>query len=795
MLKHLLTILALQVFVFAYGQNPPKREFRGAWIATYANIDWPNRNQTPAQQQAALINILNHHKATGINAIFLQIRSQSDAMYLSNIEPWSADLNGVQGRASTPFWDPLQFAIQESRKRGMELHAWINPYRAIANINNLASFAANHVAKQHPEWLIATGNLRTLDPGIPEVRDHIINVITDILQRYDIDGIHFDDYFYPNAAFNDDATFNTYSRGFTDRADWRRDNVNILIKRVHETINALKPWVKFGISPSGIYRNSTNPDIGTNTSGLQHYVSLYADSRKWLQEGWIDYLAPQVYWFIGQAGANYGIIVPWWNNNTYGRHMYIGLAGYKVNDPAQGVNWANPSQIPNQVRFNRSLPNIHGQAVYNTSSLTSTTRLGFRDSLRLFFYQKPSLQPAMPWRDNTPPASPSTLKAVRYGNDSVVLNWNKPAPTTNEFDKVRQFVIYRSTSPSIDLADANNIVAITNTDTTAFADTSIQEHVVYYYTITALDRFHNESVASNVANTLPPQVTCPGNATLVLDASCSVIVPDYTTGATVVSSAGDIQLTQSPAPGSVVSGTGMATITITATDKGGNSGTCSFTLTKEDRTPPVINGAAVDQPVLHNPNHKMRLVTVSYTTSDNCGPVSTSLAVTSNEPENGTGDGDTGPDWEVVSNNQVRLRAERSGKGSGRVYTITITASDASGNSSQQSVTVTVPHDKGKPEASSTDALSQELASGEKLDIKVMQNPSANQFVINIRSHESAPLTLTLSDATGRIIETRRGIAANGSLTVGSKLRPGTYYAVFSQGTNKQTIKLVKKAN
>ncbi|MGV3539735.1 MAG: family 10 glycosylhydrolase [Rufibacter sp.] len=502
MRKALLTFsLFFLIQILALAQAP-KRELRGAWIATYANIDWPNKSQTPAQQQAALQTILDHHKATGINTIYLQVRSQSDALYLSQLEPISADLNGVQGRASTPSWDPLQFAVEEAHKRGMELHAWLNPYRAIANISNLSGFASNHVAKTHPEWLITSGNLRTLDPGLPAVRNHIMAVIADIIKRYDVDGIHFDDYFYPNATFDDNATFAAHARGFTNQADWRRDNVNLLIKRVHDTINDLKPWVKFGVSPSGIYRNSTDPAIGTNTSGLQHYSSLFADSRKWLQEGWVDYLAPQVYWYMGQSGSNYSVIVPWWNNNAYGRHIYIGLAGYKVNDPNQGTNWANTSQIPNQVRLNRTLPNVFGQAVYNTNSLRSASTLGFRDSLRLNLYAKPALLPNMPWRDNTSPATPTALMASKFDPDSVALTWATPAAVTSEFDKVRQYAIYRSENSTIDITDGSQLVAITNTSTVGYKEKLPDPSKHYYYAITALDRFHNESAASNTSGTL-----------------------------------------------------------------------------------------------------------------------------------------------------------------------------------------------------------------------------------------------------------------------------------------------------
>lgn len=502
-------------------QKTPKRELRGAWIATYANIDWPNRTQTPEQQRAAFISIVDHHKATGLNVLFIQVRSQCDAMYASAIDPWSADLTGTQGLAPNPAWDPMQFMIDECHKRGIEFHAWINPYRAVANANNLPNFAASHVAKQHPEWLLSQGNLRVLDPGLPAVRDYITSVVDDIVRRYDVNGIHFDDYFYPPSApagttpFNDSASFAADPRGFSNRADWRRDNVNLLIKRVYDSVKHIKPWVKFGVSPSGIYRNSTNPDIGSPTSGLEHYTTLYADTRKWLQEGWVDYIMPQVYWYIGQPGANYGVLIPWWNNNANGRHIYIGMAGYKVNDPAQGVNWANPSQIPNEVRMNRdtAYANIYGQSIYNTSSMRNANKLGFRDSLRLFFYQRPALLPAMRWRDSIAPKAPHRLKTRQYGSDSVVLEWKKHY-TSDELQKAAQFVIYRSTGRTIDTDVAENILAITNTGETSFSDTTVTPGAKYYYRVTALDRFHNESRPSNrkrvcIAREQPPIVHQP----------------------------------------------------------------------------------------------------------------------------------------------------------------------------------------------------------------------------------------------------------------------------------------------
>ncbi|MBT1697637.1 family 10 glycosylhydrolase [Fulvivirgaceae bacterium PWU4] len=609
MRKRLPVFLALILMSFCGFAQAPKREMRGAWIATYANIDWPNRSQPPALQRAAFISIVDHHKATGMNTLFIQIRSQCDAMYPSAIEPWSADLTGTQGKApvdvslvdgATTVWDPLQFMIDECHKRGIEFHAWINPYRAVANYNQINSFAATHVAKQHPEWLLTQGTLRVLDPGLPAVRNYITSVVVDIVNRYDVDGIHFDDYFYPPAAgagvtpYNDDATFAADPRGFTVRGDWRRDNVNILIRGLNDTIQSVKPWVKFGVSPSGIYRNSTNPAIGTPTSGLEHYTTLFADSRRWIQEGWVDYIAPQVYWYIGQPGANYSVIVPWWNNNAYGRHIYIGMAGYKVNDPAQGANWANPSMIPNEVRMNRSTayPNIYGQSIYNTSSLRSSSKLGFRDSLRLNFYKKPALLPAMPWRDNMAPEPPTLLAGVQYGSDSVVLTWTKPADALNELDKAKKFVIYRGENPVIDITRAENIVAITSTDVATFKDVALPSDTTYYYTVTSLDRFHNESVPSNVTDYAAPAIACGGSQQLNADLVCAAVLPDYTNLAVVsddVSPVHEIIVTQSPEAGTVVNGLENAVVTLTATDASGKSSSCSFVVEIKDVTPPVVS--------------------------------------------------------------------------------------------------------------------------------------------------------------------------------------------------------------
>ena len=874
--RTLLCLLSLAFLLSSKAQNPPpKRELRGAWIATFSHIDWPTPTQTPAQQRSALITILDHHKATGINTIYFQVRSQCDAMYPSPIEPWSADLTGVQGRAPAPSWDPMQFAIEECHKRGMEFHAWLNPYRAVSSAGNLAGFAASHVAKQHPEWLLNNGTTITLDPGLAAVRDYIMSVITDILNRYDVDGIHFDDYFYPSGTFNDNNSFAADPRGFTDKASWRRDNVNLLIQRVYQTVINMKPWVKFGVSPSGIYRNSTNPAIGTATSGLEHYNAVFADSKKWLEQGWLDYLEPQVYWYIGQPGANYAVIVPWWNNNANGRHIYIGMAGYKVNDAAAGAPWANnPSMIPNEMRLNRSYPNVYGQSIYNTTSLRAANKLGFRDSLRLFFYQKPSLQPLMPWRDNQPPAAASDLCAKKWANDSVVLNWTVPPAASNELDKVKRFAVYRAESPAIDINDANNLLAITVNDTAAFADKTIAPDKKYFYLVTALDRFQNESAVSNTVADVGPSIICPpGNHEIEVDANCVAILPDFTASGTAINAT---SISQSPAPGTVVNQgklkvtliasnvvgqsdscsftvlavdhtpplitscaenktaptddrlcsakvnvqgpaatdnceianitgvrsdnkplteaypKGITTIEWTVKDANGNTASCQQTILVEDREAPVITAVSVDPSSLFPANHKMRKITVNYDVADNCGPVTTSLSITSNEADNGTGDGDTEDDWEILDAHHVRLRAERAGSGDGRIYTITVRAEDGPGNVSTQTVTVDVPHDHS--DITVAQRAPERPGVLTALAVKATPNPSRSEFVINTSGVSTQPVSIKIMDNLGSVIETKKGVTPGSTLHFGKSWRAGVYFIEITQANKKQTLKLIKQS-
>ncbi len=518
MTKKIFCVICLLFVFFANNaQTPPKREFRAAWLATYANIDWPANGATTALEQSTFIQRMEEHRVTGMNAVFVQIRSQCDAMYPSPFEPWSADLTGTQGLAPNPYYDPLEFMIAETKKKGMEFHAWFNPYRALANASaaNLAALSSSHIINTQPTWIMSAGTQRILNPGNPAVWNYVIKVVMDVVRRYDIDGVHFDDYFYPYPSagtYNDDAEYASNGRGITTKDEWRRSNVDSLIRRLNDSIKLAKPWVKFGISPSGIWLSATtspaNP-AGSNTSSgaTQHYKDLYANSRLWLQQGWVDYIAPQIYWYIGQTGSDYNILVPWWNNNAFGRHIYSGMAGYKVGDAAQNAAFATDNnQIPNQVRLNRQNTNIKGQIFYNTTSLRNN-KLGFRDSLQLNFYVKPALQPTMSWKDNVAPLPATSLNAVASGLNAITLNWTKPASVSNELDNVKRFAIYRSTTTTVDISNANNLLAITWNDTTAYTDLTAVQGSNYYYVVTALDRLQNESSISNTASVVTTSVS------------------------------------------------------------------------------------------------------------------------------------------------------------------------------------------------------------------------------------------------------------------------------------------------
>lgn len=475
-------------------KTQPKREFRGVWIATVVNIDWPTSTKfTADRQKQELLDILNSHQETGINAVMLQVRPAADAFYAKSREPWSKYLTGKQGQAPSPAYDPLEFAINEAHKRGMELHAWFNPYRATFD-GNFGALSPQHITKIKPEWFFTYGGIKTFNPGLPEVRDYIVQVILDVVDNYDIDGVHMDDYFYPypiaGQKINDDETFKQYGEGYDNIKDWRRHNVDLLIKMIGDSVHAHNPDIKFGISPFGIWANKSQNDEGSETYGGSSYYENYADSRKWIKEGWIDYVNPQLYWPIGNRSADFEKLLSWWSNNTYGRHLYIGQAAYRINERKTAA-FKNPGQLPSQITMMRDNPRVQGSVYFSSNSLTNNL-LGFTDSLRENYYKYPALPPVMLWLDSIAPNVPRDLTAKSV-QGHVQLKWSVPTLARDE-QHVYGYVIYRfNDGDKINVDDPKNILRIQYNNGLTYEDTTVQKGKTYLYVITAIDRLKNES--------------------------------------------------------------------------------------------------------------------------------------------------------------------------------------------------------------------------------------------------------------------------------------------------------------
>ncbi|HWD88743.1 MAG TPA: family 10 glycosylhydrolase [Mucilaginibacter sp.] len=475
-------------------KHEPKREFRGMWIATVVNIDWPSSPNLPVEKQKSeLITLLDMAHASGLNAVVLQVRPAADAFYMKSIEPWSRWLTGKQGVAPDPSYDPLEFAIVEAHKRGMELHAWFNPYRATFD-SNFRSLSPLHITNQMPSWFFTYGGIKLFNPGIPEVRDYIVRVIMHVVDNYDIDGVHMDDYFYPYAIpgqhINDAQTFRTYAGDFTDINDWRRNNVDLLIQALSDSIHAHKPFLKFGIAPFGIWKNARQDPEGSETSGGDSYYELYADTRKWLQEGWIDYVAPQLYWNFGYRYASFDKLVDWWSDNTYGRHLYVGQAAYRAFEP-HSYAFHKATELPNQVRYLRNNDRVQGSIFFSANSLTKNP-YGFTDSLHSDFYKYPALPPPMDWLDSIGPKAPKNLTA-KINVKNVMLNWQTP-DLADDKEPVYGYVIYRfNVTDTVDLENPKYILHIQYNMNTQYTDDTVERNKHYIYVVTALDRMKNES--------------------------------------------------------------------------------------------------------------------------------------------------------------------------------------------------------------------------------------------------------------------------------------------------------------
>ena len=409
------------------GEAPPApREFRAAWVSTVANIDWPSKqNLSAAQQQAEAIAILDRAKSLNLNAIVLQVRPSADAIYASKIEPWSEYLTGTQGQAPQPWYDPLKFWIAQAHARGIELHAWFNPYRARHSAAKSPP-AREHIASTNPEAVKSYGKFLWMDPGNEVASKQTLDVILDVVRRYDIDGVHIDDYFYPypesdNGAevdFPDQASWQRYllGGGQLDRAGWRRDNVNRLIEALYTGIHKEKNWVRFGISPFGLGRPDRRP-AGIN--GFSQYDKLYADAELWLQNGWLDYLAPQLYWAIGQPGQAYEVLLDYWiAQNTKGRHLWPGMFTSRIDAPAKSYL---PEEILQEIALTRARPGASGHVHFSMAALMEN-RKGIADQLKAAVYATPALVPASPWLGAMAP--PHAVATARRQAGGVALHFD-----------------------------------------------------------------------------------------------------------------------------------------------------------------------------------------------------------------------------------------------------------------------------------------------------------------------------------------------------------------------------------
>ncbi|NEA58968.1 family 10 glycosylhydrolase [Streptomyces sp. SID13666] len=357
----------------------PARQFRGMWIATVANTDWPSAAGLPAaEQRRELLDLLDTAVERRLNAVILQVRPTADALWASPYEPWSQYLSGTQGQ--DPGWDPLGTAVREAHRRGLELHAWFNPYR-IANNTDPNLLTPTHPARLHPEWVVPYGGKLYYNPGLPEVRRFVQDAMLDAVRRYPVDAVHWDDYFYPypvaGQVFDDDAAYAAFGSGFPDRAAWRRDNTDRLVRETAVRIKRIRPHSRFGISPFGVWRNRATDPLGSDTTaGVQTYDNLHADTRGWVKKGWIDYIVPQVYWNIGFPAADYAKLVPWWADVVSGTDvdLYVGEALYKVGVAGQPAAWQDPAELSRHLTFDRDFPQVRGNVFFSSTQVASDPR-------------------------------------------------------------------------------------------------------------------------------------------------------------------------------------------------------------------------------------------------------------------------------------------------------------------------------------------------------------------------------------------------------------------------------------
>jgi len=494
-MKRLIFLLLAGIFSFSvFSQPAPKREFRGAWISVVEQNQY--KNMTVNEMKQYFVRLLNNLKSENINAVIFQVRPAADAFYYSEIEPWSRYMTGTQGKAPEVNFDPMAFLIEEAHKRAMEFHAWLNPYRVTVSENDV--LYKYHLYYQHPELFVKYGKQLYFDPGLPENRNYICKIIKDIVSRYDVDAIHIDDYFYPypiaGVKFPDENSFRKYApeQGFrSDQIDdWRRNNVNQLIKQMKRTIILTKPYVRLGVSPFGIYRNkkSTPDGSGSYTNGLQDYDDLYADVLFWMKQGWVDYCIPQIYWEIGNQAADYETLILWWSGQQSPCQIYV---GQDVERTMKFSNLQLPerNQLPRKIQLERTLSGVVGNCWWSGYSLANNIN-GIADSLRNNFQKYPALIPAYTYLHNKAPKDVKSLKA-EWTPNGYFLHWKQNGDPQNP-ENAQYYVIYCfKNGEETQLNDPSKIVAITKE--TSFLLPYEKGKMKYTYVVTSVDRFHNES--------------------------------------------------------------------------------------------------------------------------------------------------------------------------------------------------------------------------------------------------------------------------------------------------------------
>lgn len=474
----------------------PKRELRAAWVATVVNIDWPSSDTlSVSEQKAEYVSLLDGLEELNLNAVIVQVRAAGDVFYPSKYEPWSRYLTGKEGTAPQPFYDPLKWMITETHKRGMEFHAWFNPYRATFNKDTLSLDSA-HAFYQHRNWLVPYGNRFYFDPGLPKVQDYTTNLILEVVQQYEVDGVHFDDYFYPykikDNTFNDSLSFSKHAPSGIALEEWRRANVDSLVQKVSAGIEQKKPWVQFGISPFGVWRNKSDDPGGSDTrAGQTTYDDLYADPISWLEKKWIDYIVPQLYWSMDFPAASHKKLVDWWSDLDIDPLLFVGHGAYKVRSNHDKA-WNKWNEIPKQINYSQQKENVTGSMFFSAQSLVGK-HPKLNRKLKKGVYRYPAIPPAQPFPATINlPDLPAIVQSLMLQENKVEVVFSK-----EYLEKWKGAVLYRCTDQQCNVQKTENL-----TDIQYFSDAGNTNTLRFYYPnskkstaacITLIDRYGRES--------------------------------------------------------------------------------------------------------------------------------------------------------------------------------------------------------------------------------------------------------------------------------------------------------------